>query len=61
MFRMLGYLKGIPKVLKHLSYDFLKHQSGYFIRIKILSITKKLQFPLLSTFHISESFKPIKS
>ena len=33
MFRMPGYLKGMPKVLNNLSYDFLKNQSGYFIRI----------------------------
>ena len=41
MFRMLGYLQGKPKVLKHLSYDFLKQQSGYFIRIQILRINKQ--------------------
>ena len=34
MFRMLGYLQGKPKVLKHSSYDFLKLQPGYFIRRK---------------------------
>ena len=50
MFRMLGYLKGTPKVLKTLCYNFLKQQSGYFIRIKITSIGKQLQFPLLSKF-----------
>ena len=50
MFRMLGHLKGTPKVLKTLCYNFLKQQSGYFIRIKIKSIGKKLQFPLLSKF-----------
>jgi len=50
MFRMLGYLKGTPKVLNNLCYEFLKNQSGYFIRIKIKDVRKKLQFPLLSKF-----------
>ena len=44
MNRMLGYLKGMPKVLKQnmLNYDFLKKQNGYFIRVKILKVGKKL-------------------
>ena len=50
MNRMLGYLKGTPKVLQQnmLNYDFLKKQDGYFIRVKILKVGKYLQFPLLS-------------
>ena len=42
MFRMLGYLKGTPNVSKTLCYNFLKQQSGYFIRITIKSIGNKL-------------------
>ena len=48
MHRISGYLKGKPKVLKNLSYDFIKDQDGYFIRIKITKIGKDRQFPLLS-------------
>ena len=48
MYRIHGYLKGKPKVLKNLSYDFIKDQDGYFIRIKITKIGKDRQFPLLS-------------
>ena len=50
MNRMLGYLKGTPKVLQQnmLNYDFLKKQDGYFIRVKILKVGRNLQFPLLS-------------
>ena len=44
MNRMLGYLKGTPKVLQQnmLNYDFLKKQDGYVIRVKILKLVKNL-------------------
>ena len=50
MRRILGYLKGTPKVLKqeHLNYNFLEKQSGYFIKIKVTHVGKFRQFPLLS-------------
>lgn len=48
MVRLGGYLKGRPKLLKNMSYDFLQKQDGYFIEIKILSIGKKYKFPLMS-------------
>ena len=50
MNRMLGYLKGTPKVLTNLSYDFLKNQDGYFIQIIIKKVGKFRQFPLLSKY-----------
>ena len=48
MYFMLGFLMGLPKVLQNLSYDFLKEQDGYFIRIKIIKLNKHLDFPLTS-------------
>ena len=49
MNRMLGYLKGTPKVLQQnmLNYDFLKKQDGYFIRVKILKVGKKLTISIV--------------
>lgn len=43
-----GYLKGIPKVLTNLSYDFLKKQDGYFVEILIKKVNKHFKFPLMS-------------
>ena len=45
-----GFLKGRPKVLKYntLNMDFLNNQSGYFVKIKVLEVGKKLHFPLMS-------------
>lgn len=48
MKRMKGFLKGKPKVLKNLTYDFLKQQDGYFVEIKIKSIGVKRDFSLMS-------------
>ena len=48
MSRMPSYLKGKPKVLTNGSKVFLSNVDGYFIRIKILNVRKKRQFPLLS-------------
>jgi hypothetical protein len=48
MKRMKGFLKGKPKVLKTLTYDFLKQQDGYFIEIKIKSVGINRNFSLMS-------------
>ena len=48
MKRMKGFLKGKPKVLKNLTYQFLKQQDGYFVEIKIKSVGVKRDFSLMS-------------
>jgi hypothetical protein len=48
MQRLIGYLKGKPKVLKNCTYDFLQSVDGYFVEIKITKVNKRLSFPLLS-------------
>lgn len=48
MSRMDGFLKGSPKVIKNLSYDWLKNQDGYFVDIKINSVGIYRKFPLMS-------------
>ena len=48
MARMEGFLKGVPKVLNNLTYNFIKNQSGYFIEIVIKSVGKQRTFPLMS-------------
>jgi hypothetical protein len=48
MNRLEGFLQGKPKLLKNLSYDFLRTVDGYFIKIKVLDIKIKRDFPLLS-------------
>ena len=48
MYFMLGFLKGLPKVLSDASYEFLQQQDGYFIRIKVIKLNKHLDFPLTS-------------
>ena len=45
---MDGLLEGKPKVLYDKSYDFLTHQDGYFVRVKIIKLNKHLDFPLTS-------------
>lgn len=49
MLRLLGFLKGAPKVLNHdqLNMEFLNKQDGFFIQCKILSIQPR-RFPLSS-------------
>ena len=42
MYFMDGFLQGLPHILKDLTYDFLKTQDGYFIRIKIIRLNKHL-------------------
>lgn len=51
MYRMKGFLKGLPKVIKkeNLNLDWLKNNSdGYFIKVMALNDGKFLNFPLLS-------------
>ena len=48
MRRMDGFLKGVPKVLTELSYDFLKQQDGYFVDIRITNVGIHRKFPLMS-------------
>ena len=43
---MDGSLEGKPKVLRNASYEFLKQQDGYFIRI--IKLNKHIDFPLTS-------------
>ena len=45
---MSGCLKGLPNILSDTSYEFLKHQDEYFLRIKIIKLNKHLDFPLTS-------------
>jgi len=48
MARMPGFLKGKPKIIENLSYDWLKTQDGYFVDIVINSVGIKRAFPLMS-------------
>lgn len=48
MQRLGGYLKGEPKVLKNLTYEFLKQCDGYFIQIIIKTLKTKRSFSLMS-------------
>jgi hypothetical protein len=48
MARMPGFLKGKPKIVENLSYDWLKTQDGYFVDIIINSVGIKRAFPLMS-------------
>lgn len=48
MYRLLGYLMGLPKKLKNLNYNFLKSCDGYFVDIDITHIGKDYDFPLLN-------------
>jgi len=48
MYRMDGFLKGVPKVIENLDYNWIKTQDGYFIDITIKSVGIKRKFPLMS-------------
>jgi hypothetical protein len=48
MYRMDGFLKGVPKVIENLDYNWIKKQDGYFIDIVIDSVGIKRKFPLMS-------------
>lgn len=43
-----GYIQGRPKVLENLTYDYLRQQDAYFIKIRITEVGKKYDFPLMS-------------
>ena len=45
---MDGFLKGLPQILNNTSYDFLKGQDVYFIRVRIMKLNTHLGFPLTS-------------
>ena len=45
---MEGLLNDKPSAVNDKSYDFLKQQDGYFIRIRIIKLNKHLDFPLTS-------------
>lgn len=48
MFRMDGFLMGVPKVIENLDYNWIKEQNGYFIDIVITGVGIKRKFPLMS-------------
>ena len=48
MYRMDGFLKGKPKVITNLDYNWLKEQDGYFVDVEVLSVGVNRKFPLLS-------------
>ena len=48
MYRMDGFLEGIPKVITNLDYEDLKTKDGFFVEIKIKSVGVKRTFPLAS-------------
>ena len=48
MFFMNGFLQGLPQVLTNTSYDFLKTQDVYIIRIELIKLNTHLDFPLTS-------------
>ena len=48
MRRMDGFLKGMPKVIENLDYNWLKEQDGYFVDVEVLSVGINRKFPLLS-------------
>lgn len=48
MYRMKGFLKGLPKILKETDYNVIKNYDGYFIQIKIKKIGIKRNFGLCS-------------
>jgi len=48
MYRMDGFLKGVPKVIENHDFNWIKMQDGYFIDITINSVGIKRKFPLMS-------------
>lgn len=50
MKRIKGFLKGKPKIIPSmcLDYNFLKEQSGYFVKCMVMKVGKNRQFPLVS-------------
>ena len=48
MYFMEGFLKGLPNVLSDISYEFLRQQDGYFVRVKTIKLNRHLDFPFTS-------------
>jgi hypothetical protein len=48
MSRLGGYLRGKPKVINNLSYEFLAKQDGYYVEIEVTRVGIKRAFPLMS-------------
>ena len=48
MYFMEGLLKGLPNILSDTSYEFLKQQNEYFVRVKAIKLNRHLDFPLSS-------------
>ena len=48
MYFMEGFIKGLLNVLSDTSYEFLKRQDGYFVRIANIKLNRHLDFPLSS-------------
>lgn len=48
MYRMDGFLKGVPKVIENHDFNWIKNQDGYFIDITINSVGIHRKFPLMS-------------
>jgi hypothetical protein len=48
MNRMDGFLKGLPKIIKNLSYDAIKNYDGYFVEIVVKKVNILRKFPLMS-------------
>jgi hypothetical protein len=57
MNRLGGYLKGVPKIIEKLSYDFLKTCDGYFVEIIVKTIQTKRAFSLLSSKNDDEGIR----
>lgn len=45
---ILGFLRGLPKILNTKDYSVIKNYDGYFIKINITKVNKKLNFPLIN-------------
>jgi hypothetical protein len=48
MYRINGFLKGLPKIITNLDYNVVKNYDGYFVQIKIKKIGIKRNFALCS-------------
>jgi hypothetical protein len=51
MYRLDGFLKGIPKIIEDLNFENIKNKDGYFIEIVIKSVGIKRKFPLISNIN----------
>ena len=46
MYCMGGFLEDRHKLLNYKSYEFLKQQDGYFVRVKITKLNKHFGLPI---------------